>query len=73
MQSGHLEALERRIRSEPKPFRRSEVAVDDHPEKNRSSSVLDCWSGVVLLHIMLHIGAEIAAEQRGRHFRCDHC
>ena len=33
MQSGHLEALERRIRSEPKRFRRSEVAVDDHPEK----------------------------------------
>ena len=68
MQSGHLEALERRIRSEPKRFRRSEVAVDDHPEKNRSSSVLDCWSGVVLLHIMLYVGAKIAAEQRGRHF-----
>ena len=30
--------------------------------------MLDCWSGVVLLHIMLYVGAKIAAEQRGRHF-----
>ena len=76
MQSGHLEALERRIRSEPKRFRRSELAVDDHPEKigaPRCSIAGAASYCCILCYIYIYIGAEIAAEQRGRHLRCDRC